>query len=125
MNPVSQRLLSQQLICPQFATPEEVVSWMGAVQAQDYKGMRWAVALRTKKPSAKAFQKAYDSGKIVRIHLMRGTWQLVSAEDYWPWIELCGPKAISVTKGWMASNKISIPDDELFRIREILCRIFP
>jgi hypothetical protein len=123
MNPVSQRLLSQQLICPQFTTPKDVVSWMGAMQAQDYKGMRWAVAMRTKKPSAKAFQKAYDNGEIVRVHLMRGTWQLVSAEDYWPWIELIGPKAIAVTKGWMASNRISIPDEELFRIREILCRI--
>ena len=123
MNPVSQRLLSQQLICPQFATPKEVVSWMGAVQAQDHKGMRWAVAMRTKKPSLKAFQKAFNAGEIVRFHLMRGTWQLVSAEDYWPFLQLCAPKAIVVIKGWMASNRISIPDDELFRIREILCQI--
>lgn len=123
MNPVSQRLLSQQLICPQFATPKEVVSWMGAVQAQDHKGMRWAVAMRTKKPSLKAFQQAFNKGEIVRFHLMRGTWQLVAAEDYWPFIQLCAPKAISVTKGWMASNKISIPDEELYRIREVLCRI--
>ena len=123
MNPISQRLLGQQLICPQFSTCKDVVDWMGAVQAQDQKGMRWAVAMRTKKPSLKAFREAYNSGEIVRIHLMRGTWQLVSAEDYWPWIKLCGPKAIAVTKGWMASNKISIPDEELFRIRELLCRI--
>lgn len=123
MNPVSQRLLSQQLICPQFTTPKEVVSWMGAVQAQDHKGMRWAVAMRTKKPSLKAFQKAFNAGEIVRFHLMRGTWQLVSAEDYWPFLQLCAPKAIAVIKGWMASNRISIPDDELFRIREILCQI--
>ena len=123
MNPVSQRLLSQQLICPQFATPKEVVSWMGAVQAQDHKGMRWAVAMRTKKPSLKAFRKAFNAGEIVRFHLMRGTWQLVTADDYWPYIQLCAPKAIAVTKGWMASNRISIPDEELHRIREILCRI--
>ncbi len=123
MNPVARRLLSQQLICPQFATPKEVVSWMGAVQAQDHKGMRWAVAMRTKKPSLKAFQKAFNAGEIVRFHLMRGTWQLVAAEDYRPFIALCSPKAISVTKGWMASNRISIPDDELHRIREVLCRI--
>lgn len=123
MNPVSQRLLSQQLICPQFATPKEVVSWMGAVQAQDHKGMRWAVAMRTKKPSLKAFRKAFNAGEIVRFHLMRGTWQLVAADDYWPFIQLCAPKAIAVTKGWMASNRISIPDEELYRIREILCRI--
>lgn len=123
MNPVSQRLLSQHLICPQFATPKEVVSWMGAVQAQDHKGMRWAVAMRTKKPSLKAFRKAFNAGEIVRFHLMRGTWQLVAADDYWPFIQLCAPKAIAVTKGWMASNRISIPDEELYRIREILCRI--
>lgn len=123
MNPVSQRLLSQQLICPQFASPREVVSWMGAVQAQEYRMMRWAVAMRTKRPSLKAFQQAFNAGEIVRFHLMRGTWQLVAAEDYRPFIQLCAPKAIAVTKGWMASNRISIPDEELYRIREILCRI--
>ena len=122
MNPVALRLLSQQLICPQFDKPEEVVNYMGAMQAQEYRMMRWAVAMRTKKPSAKAFKKAFDSGQIIRLHLMRGTWQLVSAEDYWPLLELCSPKAIAVTKGWMNSNKITIPDDELLSIREILAQ---
>jgi hypothetical protein len=82
--------------------------------------MRWAVAMRTKKPSAKAFKKAFDSGEIIRLHLMRGTWQLVSAEDYWPLLELCSQKALSVIKGWMRSNKISIPEEEVAYIREIL-----
>jgi hypothetical protein len=83
MNPVSIRLLNQQLIVPQFETPTEVVSHMGAMQAQEYRMMRWAVAMRTSKPSHKAFKEAYDSGQIIRLHLMRGTWQLVAAEDYW------------------------------------------
>ena len=120
MNPVALRLLNQQLVAPQYADPTDVVSHMGAMQAQEYRMMRWAVAMRTSKPSAKAFKEAYDSGRIIRLHLMRGTWQLVSAEDYWPMLELCAPKAIAVTKGWMNSNKISIPNDELMRIREIL-----
>jgi hypothetical protein len=120
MSPVALRLLNQQLVAPQFADPADVVSHMGAIQAQEYRMMRWAVAMRTSKPSVKAFKEAYDSGRIIRLHLMRGTWQLVSAEDYWPMLELCAPKAIAVTKGWMSSNKISIPDDELMRIREIL-----
>ncbi len=93
---------------------------MGAMQAQEYRLMRWAVAMRTKKPSVKAFKKAFDSGQILRLHLMRGTWQLVSAEDYWPLLELCSTKALSVIKGWMRSNKISIPDEEVAYIREIL-----
>ena len=122
MNPVALRLLSQQLICPQFDKPEAVVNHMGAMQAQEYRMMRWAVAMRTRKPSAKAFKKAFDSGLIIRLHLMRGTWQLVSAEDYWPLLELCSAKALAVIKGWMNSNKISIPEEEVMKIREILMR---
>ena len=120
MNPVAIRLLNQQLIAPQFSTPTEVVSYMGAMQAQEYRMMRWAVAMRTRKPSHKTFKKAFDEGEIIRLHLMRGTWQLVCAEDYWSMIDLFAPKAIAVTKGWMNSNKISIPDDELMRVRDIL-----
>ena len=122
MNPIAIRLLNQQLIAPQFSTPTEVVRYMGAMQAQEYRMMRWAVAMRTRKPSFKAFKKAFDEGQIIRLHLMRGTWQLVSAEDYWSMIDLFAPKAIAVTKGWMSSNKIAIPDEELMRVREILVR---
>ena len=120
MNPVAIRLLNQQLVAPQFSDPADVIGHLGAIQAQEYRLMRWAVAMRTRKPSMKAFKKAFDSGRILRLHLMRGTWQLVTAEDYWPMLELCAPKAISVIKGWMSSNKISIPDEEVLQIREIL-----
>ncbi len=120
MNPITIRLLSQQLVAPQFDTPAEVVGYMCAMQAQEYRMMRWAVAMRTRKPSAKAFKEAFDSGLIIRLHLMRGTWQLVSANDYWWMLDLCASKATAVIKGWMSSNKISIPDEELMWIREIL-----
>ena len=122
MNPVAIRLLNQQLVAPHFSDPADVVAHMGALQAQEYRMMRWAVAMRTKKPSLKAFKKAFDGGQIIRLHLMRGTWQLVSAEDYWPLLDLCAPKAIAVTKGWMSSNKIAIPDEELMQIRKILAQ---
>lgn len=122
MNPVSIRLLNQQLVSPQLKGPAELLNYMGAMQAQEYRMMRWAVAMRTRNPSAKAFKKAFDSGEIIRLHLMRGTWQLVAAEDYWPLIELCSPKAIAVTKGWMNSNKIYISEEEMANIREVLIR---
>jgi hypothetical protein len=122
MNPIAIRLLNQQLVAPEFDDPVEVVGHLGAVQAQEYRMMRWAVSMRIKKPSAKAFKDAFDNGNIIRLHLMRGTWQLVTAEDYWMMIDLCAAKAIAVTKGWMSSNNISISDEELIRIREILVR---
>ena len=122
MNPIAIRLLNQQLVAPEHSDPAQVVSHLGAMQAQEYRMMRWAVAMRTRKPSARAFKTAFDSGRIIRLHLMRGTWQLVSADDYWSFLGLCAPKAIAVTRGWMHSNRIDIPDEELMCIRDILAQ---
>ena len=122
MNAVAIRLLNQQLVVPQFGNPAEVVSHFGAMQAQEYRMMRWAVAMRTRKPSARAFKTAFDSGEIIRLHLMRGTWQLVSRDNYWWMLDLCAPKAIAVTRGWMSSNKISIPEEEHMSIRDIFAQ---
>ena len=73
MNPIAIRLLNQQLIAPQYNEPAEVVSHMGAMQAQEYRMMRWAVEMRTRRPSAKTFKQAFDSGRIICLHLMRFT----------------------------------------------------
>lgn len=112
MNPVTARLLSQQLICPQFTKPEEVVSWFGAMQGQEYRMVRWAVAMRTKRPSLKAFEKAFNDGRIIRTHLLRCTWQLVAGEDLGWILSVCRAKALSGLRGWMSANKISIPAEE-------------
>ena len=122
MNPVAIRLLNQQLAAPQLDDPVQVVSHFGAMQAQEYRMMRWAVAMRTRHPSAQAFKKAFDSGCIIRLHLMRGTWQLVAAEDYWPMLILCAPRSIAVTCGWMNSNKIHISEKEITSVRDILAQ---
>ena len=120
LDPVSVRMLSQHLCSPKFRTPEEVVSHFGAMQAQEYRMMRWAVSMRTLRPSEKAFRQAYDEGRIIRLHLHRVTWQLVTRDDYWWMLRLCGPRSEAAIRGWMHSNKIDIPEDELMNIRELL-----
>ena len=120
MNPVSARLLSQQLASPQFKNPAEVVSWFGAMQAQDYRAMRWAVAMRTARPSYSSFKAAFDEGKLLRAHLLRSTWQLVSAEDY-PWIRLlCHDKGMAVLDGWTKSLGFAYSGKEKERILTII-----
>lgn len=57
INPVAIRLLNQQLISPQFNNPTEIVSHLGAMQAQDYRMMRWAVAMRTRNHRKRLFVK--------------------------------------------------------------------
>ena len=76
------RQISQQLAFPTFAKPEEVVAWMGAMQAQDYNMVKWAVGMRLKGEGGfSVVQKAFDEGKILRTHVMRPTWHIVPAED--------------------------------------------
>ncbi len=119
MNPISQRLLNQQLICPQFTHPHDVVAWMGALQAQEYRMMRWAVEMRTHRPSAKAFEKAYNEGQIVRAHLFRTTWQLVAGEDLSWMLNLCRDNALRGMAGWMHSSGVDIPRAEQETVQQI------
>ena len=75
------RLQNQQLSTPLFRHPKELVSWMGAMQAQDYTMVKWAVGIRLKSPGIQAVEKALHQGEILRTHVMRPTWHLVAAED--------------------------------------------
>lgn len=122
MNPISMRLLSQQLISPQFLLPEEVVRHFGAMQAQDYRMVRWAVMMRMRKPSLRLFKRAFDEGSIIRLHLLRGTWQLVAGDDYWWMLSLFGKRGESVVRGWMKANRVEISDRELYSVRDILLK---
>lgn len=81
MNIAAKRLQSQRIAGPKFDTPEDVVRWMGAVQAQDYGQAVWAIASRTIRPSLAAVEKAIAERKILATWPMRGTIHFVPAED--------------------------------------------
>lgn len=76
-----QRLYNQRLIGPKFASAAEAVAWLGAVQAQDYVGAKWAVAQRTKNTDVSTIDAALAEGKILRTHVMRPTWHFVAPQD--------------------------------------------
>ncbi len=81
MNIAAKRLQSQRIAGPKFDTPEEVVRWMGAIQAQDYGQAVWAVAVRMKRPSLVAVEKAIADRTILATWPMRGTIHFVPSED--------------------------------------------
>jgi hypothetical protein len=55
---------------------------MGAVQAQDPLGVRWALGVRLAgRPGEAAITRALAEGTILRTHVMRWTWQLVTPAD--------------------------------------------
>ena len=78
---ISKRLNNQKLSAPEFQQPVDVVRWMGAVQAQDFNGAKWALALRTRKATNTGVEEAFNRGEILRTHVMRPTWHFVAPED--------------------------------------------
>ncbi|MEO8972112.1 MAG: winged helix DNA-binding domain-containing protein [Ktedonobacteraceae bacterium] len=75
------RLQNQHITRQTFAKPCEVVQWLGAVQAQDYGAAKWAVGLRLQAATDNALEQAFNSGEILRTHVMRPTWHFVSPAD--------------------------------------------
>lgn len=87
-----QRLVRQRLPDRPFASAAAVVKAFGAVQAQDYVGAKWALALRMKKPSDAAIERAMTRGDIIRTHVLRPTWHFVTPADLRWMLALTGPR---------------------------------
>ncbi len=75
------RLASQRIVGDRAEAPADVVRWLGAVQAQDYAAAKWALGLRTRSCTDAELEAAFDSGAILRTHVMRPTWHFIAPED--------------------------------------------
>ncbi len=92
----ARRLVAQQIVRPAFKTPAELVAYLGAVQAQDYAACKWAVGLRLAgAPGEASVERAIDDGEVLRIHALRGTWQLVAPDDARWLLDLVAPRLIA------------------------------
>ena len=70
-----QRLISQHLMGTALRSPHDVVKWLDAVQAQDFAGAKWALGLRLQGFKDADIDQAFNTGSILRTHVMRPTWQ--------------------------------------------------
>lgn len=77
---ISTRLLSHQLTAPASRTPRYIVARMGAVQAQDFSMAQWAIGLRAG-CTKNSVEEAYNRGDMLRTHVLRPTWHLVTPEN--------------------------------------------
>src|SRR6185436_20233344 len=92
----NQRLHNQRLSSPGFEKPREVVEWLGAVQAQDYYGAKWAIGQRMRNAADQDIEKAFASGEILRTHVMRPTWHFVAPADIRWLLKLTAPRVNTV-----------------------------
>ena len=92
------RSFNQQITVSKFKTAKEIAGWLGAIQAQDYNMAKWALGLRFRNSTEIFINNEIDSGSIIRTHLLRPTWHIVSSDDIY-WIqELTAPQIKSSLK---------------------------
>ena len=94
------RLQSQRLSGGQLSTPEAVVGWLGAVQAQEYPYSKWGLALRMRGATDAALERAFADGAILRTHVMRPTWHFVTPADIRWLLELTASRVRAVLAGY-------------------------
>jgi len=75
------RLRNQQIAQHDLRTPAELASHLGAVQAQDFAGGKWAIGLRLPNATEADIEGAIADRTIVRTWPMRGTLHFVPAAD--------------------------------------------
>ena len=86
------RLQNQRLSSTTFTTAQEVVTYLGAVQSQDYAGAKWAIGQRMVEASDAALDQAFNDGSILRTHVLRPTWHFVSPEAIRWMLKLTAPR---------------------------------
>ncbi len=95
------RLHNQFLSQTDFTEPEQIVAALGAVQAQDYSGAKWALGQRLKNATTDAaMDKAFNEGKILRTHILRPTWHFVAPEDI-RWMLMLSAPRVHTVNGFM------------------------
>ena len=116
------RLAAQKISGGNFESPEEVVSWMGAMQAQDYASSLWAIGLRMRGAATQALvEQAIAERRIVRTWPMRGTLHFVAAEDVRWMSALMTPRVIAANQARLL-REFELDDAVLARSRKVLVK---
>jgi hypothetical protein len=78
------RIYAQQVIRSNFTKAKDLVSYMGALQAQDYAMAKWAIGLRVPGSTEKEIEQSLNKGELLRAHVLRPTWHIIPAKNiYW------------------------------------------
>ncbi len=105
------RLHNQHITRREIETPQALVEWLGAVQAQDLAGAKWALGLRLHGVTDNDIEQACSDGTILRTHVMRPTWHFVSAADIRWLLDLTAPR---VRQAMAYYNRALELDEALF-----------
>ena len=114
------RLVSQQLAVHASTTPAEIVAALGAVQAQDYAGGKWAIALRLPHATDEDIEHAIVDRTIVRTWPMRGTLHFVAAAEVRWLLDLLAPRMIA--RAATRHRQLELDDATFSRARRVVTK---
>ena len=86
------RVANQRMVGAGAGTPEELVRWMGCIQAQDFGQAKWAIGVRGAAESEADVDAAFNEGRILRTHVLRPTWHFVLPSDIRWMLRLSAPR---------------------------------
>lgn len=122
------RSLNQQLLSPQFSQIEDLVDWMGAMQAQNFSAVKWAVGTRLKvgtNAKTRTLQKVEESlknGTLVRTHVLRPTWHLVAGKHIRWMLQLSRESNERLCNGFLKSSGVVISKETYAKSRQCLTK---
>ena len=116
----TKRLYSQQLSRTNLHQPVDVVSWLGAVQAQDYSGAKWSLGLRLPPITDPGIEQDITDKAIFRTWLLRGTLHFVSAGDIHWMLALVAGRIISGNK--RRYLELELDEKTLMRSNDLLSK---
>jgi len=100
------RLDNQRITQSDFKTPADVVRHMGAMQAQDYPGAKWAIGLRLPGSREQDIEQAVRDRTILRTWPQRGTIHFVVPEEVGWRLSLSTPRILAKAKTRHANLKL-------------------
>ncbi len=100
------RLVTHRLGGTACATPEDVVRWMGALQAQAYGQALWAIGLRTQAATVADVERAIAERRIVLTWPLRGTLHVIPAQDARWMLTVSAPRTLRAARGRMAQLEL-------------------
>jgi hypothetical protein len=117
---IRRRLRNQLLAGSRTKTPADVVSWFGAMQAQEYTPTKWSLGMRAPGLVDADVERAFTRGAIVRTHVMRATWHFVAPADLRWMLALTGPRVQKATESY--SRRLELDPPTLSRSYKAITR---
>lgn len=97
-----------------------VVRALGAVQAQDYPGAKWALGQRVAGATDAGIESLFAAGAILRTHVLRPTWHFVAPDDIRWMLSLTAPRVCATMASY--NNKLELTPDVFRRSNDMVAR---